>query len=40
MPTANKLSLGNDARLAVGAMGAVLAIDQIMKTLDSNDRQT
>ena len=32
-----RLSFGEDAELAVGATGAVMAIDQIMKSLDSKD---
>ena len=40
MSTQNKLSLGDDAELAVGATGAVMAVDQIMKGLDSKEHQT
>ena len=35
-----KLDVGEDAELAVGASGAVIAIDQIMKSLDSKEHQT
>src|SRR6266536_4339296 len=40
MPSENKFDIGSDAELAVGASGAVLAIDQIMKSMDSKEHQT
>lgn len=40
MAAQNKLSLVDDVELAAGSVGAVIAVDQVMKTIDSEDHKT
>jgi hypothetical protein len=39
MSTTRRLSLKEDAKLAIGATGAVVATDQVIKSMDSEENQ-